>query len=179
MRKFQQVALVVAATGGLSAIGVGPSFADAPVAYGDAAPPPAPRQGTQAAPWTASQATAHGYGSSAPQQQAARQQQAAAQQPAEVSPQVNPQVSPQLSPQISPQAAPQAAPKTAPKTARQTAPAQATPLRQENVFRPYQECSPQSLLNANLPVALLAAAETRGVSCTQANSQANAAASAR
>ncbi|MEU9210316.1 hypothetical protein AB0D27_20745 [Streptomyces sp. NPDC048415] len=157
MRKFQQVALVVAAAGGLSAIGVGPSFADAPVASTNAAPPPVPRQDAQAASWSASQATGHSYGSPTPQQQAAPQQ------PGEVSPQVNPQVNPQLSPHISPR----------------TAPAQATPPDQNNLFRPYQECSPQSLLNANLPVALLAAAETRGITCTQANSQANATAGAR
>ncbi|WP_405871599.1 MULTISPECIES: hypothetical protein [unclassified Streptomyces] len=147
MRKFHHVALVAAAAGGLSAIGVGPSFADAPAAY-----PPVPQQGAQAASWTASEATAHGYGSPAPQQQAAPAP------GADVSPQVNPQVSPKLSPHLS----------------AQPAPAQASSADQTNLFRPYQECSPQNLLNANLPVAVLAAAETKGVSCTQANSQANA-----
>jgi len=150
MRKFQQVALVVAAAGGLSAIGVGPSSADAAVA-----PPPAPRQDAQAATWTNSQATAQTYGS-------APQQQAAPQRGADVTPQVNPQLSPKVSPQISPQ----------------TAPVQSGPAEQANLFRPYQECSPQNLLAANLPVAVLAGAETRGVSCTQANSQANALAKA-
>jgi hypothetical protein len=154
MRKFQHVALVVAAAGGLTAIGAGPSVADAPVAYGPAAPGPGP-QGAQAASFTATQATAHTYGSPAPQQ-------AAPQQPADVSPQVNPQVNPQLSPHISPQAAP------APSGA----------ADQFNLFRPAQECSPQSFLNANLPIALLAAAETKGVNCTQANSQANSLAKA-
>jgi hypothetical protein len=149
MRKFQQVALVVATAGGLSAIGVGPSSADAAVA-----PPPAPRQDAQAATWTSSQATAQTYGS-APQQ-------AAPQRGAEVTPQVNPQLSPKVSPQISPQAVP----------------VQSGPADQTNLFRPYQECSPQNLLAANLPVAVLAGAETRGVSCTQANSQANALAKA-
>jgi hypothetical protein len=154
MRKFQHVALVAAAAGGLSAIGVAPSFADAPAAY-NAAPPPAPGQGAQAASWTGSQATARTYGSSAPQQ-------AAPQRGADVSPQVNPQLSPKLSPQLSPQ----------------PAPAQSGPVEQNNLFRPYQECSPQNLLNANLPVAVLAAAETKGVSCGQSNSQANALAKA-
>lgn len=150
MRKFQQVALVVAAAGGLSAIGVGPSSADTAVA-----PPPAPRQDAQAATWTNSQATAQTYGSTP-------QQQAAPQRGADVTPQVNPQLSPKVSPQISPQ----------------TAPVQSGPAEQANLFRPYQECSPQNLLAANLPVAVLAGAETRGVSCTQANSQANALAKA-
>src|SRR4051812_39697006 len=155
MRKFQHVALVAAAAGGLSAIGVSPSFADAPVAY-NAAPPPGPQQGAQAASWTGSQATAHTYGSPAPQRQSA---------PgggAEVSPQLNPQVNPKLSPQLTPQ----------------PAPAASGPVDQNNLFRPYQECSPQNLLNANLPVALLAAAETKGVNCGQANSQSNALAKA-
>ena len=150
MRKFQQVALVVAAAGGLSAIGVGPSSADATVA-----PPPAPRQDAQAASWTNSQATAQTYGS-------APRQQAAPYRGAEVTPQVNPTLSPKISPQVSPQAAPMSS----------------GPTDQTNLFRPYQECSPQNLLAANLPVAVLAGAETRGVSCTQANSQANALAKA-
>ncbi|MCX5049112.1 MULTISPECIES: hypothetical protein [unclassified Streptomyces] len=154
MRKFQHVALVAAAAGGLSAIGVVPSFADAPAAY-NAAPPPAPQQGVQAASWTGSQATAHTYGSPA-------QQQALPQRGADVSPQVNPQVSPKLSPQLTPQ----------------PAAAQSGAVEQNNLFRPYQECSPQNLLNANLPVAVLAAAETKGVNCGQSNSQANALAKA-
>lgn len=158
MRKLQHVALVVAAAGGLSAVGTGASFADSPVAYNGAVPPPVSQPDAHAASLTSSQASVQGYGSPAPQRQAAPQQ------PAEVSPQVNPQLNPQLSPQITPQATPQ-----------QT-PVQAGPLNQANIFRPYQECSPQSLLNANLPVALLGASETHGTSCTQANSQANAAA---
>ncbi|MFE9449305.1 hypothetical protein [Streptomyces sp. NPDC006739] len=156
MRKLHQVALVVAAAGGLSAMGVGPSFADAPVAYSGAVPPTAPQPDAQAGAWTDSQATARTYG--APQQ-------AAPQQPAEVSPQVNPQLSPQISPQVTP-AAPQAAP------------SQGASPAQNILFRPYQECSPQNLLNANLPVALLGASETRGVDCTQANNQSNSQASA-
>ena len=47
-----------------------------------------------------------------------------------------------------------------------------------DMYRPYQECSPQSLLNAAVPVAVLAAAETRGIDCDQANSQANSLATA-
>ncbi|MEU8977825.1 hypothetical protein [Streptomyces sp. NPDC048309] len=159
MRKLQHVALIVAAAGGLSAVGAGPSLAAAPVAYNGAAPPPVAQPDVQAASSTTTQASTRGYGSPAAQQQGAPLQ------PAEVSPQVNPQLNPQLSPQISPQSAP--------------AQAQAAPPNQNNLFHPDQECSPQSLLNANLPVALLAAAETKGVNCTQANSQANALASAR
>ncbi|MEV7685707.1 hypothetical protein [Streptomyces bungoensis] len=161
MRKLQHVALVVAAAGGLTAIGTGASFADSPVAYNGAVPPPVSQPDAHAASLTSSQASVQSYGSPAPQRQASPQQ------PAEVSPQVNPQLNPQLSPQITPQAAPQ-----------QQSPGQAGPLNQANIFRPYQECSPQSVLNANLPVALLADSETHGISCTQANSQANAAASA-
>jgi hypothetical protein len=157
MRKLHKAALVFAAAGGLSAIGVGPSLAAAPVAYNGATPTPVPQPDAQAASWTASQATAHTYGSPAPQRMSLPQ-------PSEVSPQVNPQLNPQISPQISPQTAP--------------TPAHGAPTDQTNLFRPYQECSPQNLLNANLPVALLAAAETRGVNCTQPNSQANALASA-
>ncbi|MGW2722098.1 hypothetical protein [Streptomyces sp. NPDC001492] len=153
MRKFQHVALVVAAAGGLSAIGVGPSVADAPVAYGNSAPPPGP---AMAGAFTATQATARTSGSPAPRQ-------AAPAQPAEVAPQVNPQINPQLSPHISSPSAPTQSSGTA---------------DQFNLFRPAQECSPQSVLNANLPVAVLAAAETKGVACTQANSQANALAKA-
>ncbi|MBV7699291.1 hypothetical protein [Streptomyces sp. TRM70350] len=160
MRKLQQVALVVAAAGGLSAIGTGSSVADAPVAYNGAAPLPIGQQDAQAGAWTAAQAASHTNGSPAPMYQAAPQQ------PAEVSPQINPQLSPQLNPQLNPQSSPQ------------TALAPAAPPSQTNLFRPYQECSPQSLLNANLPVAVLAASEAQGVNCTQANSQSNALASA-
>lgn len=158
MRKLHQVALVVAAASGLSAIGVGPSIADAPVGYGGAAPAPAPRPDAQAATWTRSQASVQTSNAPAPHRQVA----APPQRGAEVSPQLNPQLSPQISPQISPQPASQEA-----------------PLHNSNLFRPYQECSPQSLLNAAVPVAVLAAAENRGIDCHQANSQANAVASAR
>ncbi|MFI6769517.1 hypothetical protein [Streptomyces sp. NPDC050355] len=158
MRKLHQVALVVAAAGGLSAVGVGGSFADAPVGYGGATPPGAPQQDTpQATAWTASQATSHASGSHAGPQQAAAPQSAPQQAP-EVSPQVNPQLNPQLSPQVS-QVLPQA------------------PRDQNNLFRPYQECSPQTLLDADLPIGVLANPQTRGITCTQNNTQANAFAS--
>ncbi|GEC07248.1 hypothetical protein SSP24_49030 [Streptomyces spinoverrucosus] len=160
MRKLQQVALVVAAAGGLSAFNTGSSFADAPVAYNGAAPPPIGQPDAQAGSWTASQAAAQTHGAPAPYQHMAPQQ------PAEVSPQINPQLSPQLNPQLSPQSSPQ------------SGSAQAAPASQNNLFRPNQECSPQSLLNANLPVAVLAASEANGVACTQANSQSNALANA-
>ncbi|WP_151477185.1 hypothetical protein [Streptomyces albicerus] len=158
MRKLQQVALVVAAAGGLSAIGAGPGFAADAAAY-NAAPPPVGQPDAQAGSWTNSQATAHSNGSPTAQRQAAPQQ------GADVSPQVSPQLSPQINPQVSPQPAP--------------AQGGGTPPNQNNLFHPDQECSPQSLLNANAPVALLAASETRGITCTQANSQSNALASAR
>ncbi|MFG3659865.1 hypothetical protein [Streptomyces sp. NPDC047706] len=160
MRKLQQVALVVAAAGGLSAVGAGPSSAATPLAYDGAAPPPVSQPDAQAASATSSQASVQTYGSPAPQQ-------AAPPRGTSVSPQVNPQLNPQISPQISPQA-PQAAPA-----------GQSGPVGQANLFRPSQECSPQNLLNANVPVALLAASQTRGIDCTQANSQANSFAHAR
>ncbi|MGW2817670.1 hypothetical protein [Streptomyces sp. NPDC001415] len=151
MRKFHKAALVFAAAGGLSAIGVGSSAAVAPAGYNGAAPPPIGQPDAHAVSSTSSQATAQSYGSPAPQRMSLPQ-------PSEVSPQVNPQLNPLISPQISPQTAP-AAP--------------SGPVDQNNLFRPSQECSPQNLLNANLPVAVLAGAETKGVSCGQANSQAN------
>lgn len=163
MRKFQQVALVVAAASGLSAIGAGSAIGAPPVPYNGAVPPPATQPDAQASSMTNSQASVQTSGSAAPRQQAAPQR------PAEVSPQVSPQLNPQISPEVSSQPAAQ------PPQAH----AQAQGQNQHNLFRPYQECSPQSLLDANLPVALLAAAETRGVDCTQANSQANAASSAQ
>lgn len=156
MRKLQRVALVVAAAGGLSAVGAGPSSAVTPAALNGTTPPPVSQQDAQAAAATSSQATAQTYGSPV-------QQQAAPQRGTQVAPQINPQLNPQISPQISPQA---------PKSQ------QGAPVYQNNVFRPYQECSPQTLLDANVPIAVLAASQTRGVDCTQANSQANSLASA-
>lgn len=153
MRKLHQVALIAAAASGLSAIGAGPSVADAPVGYGGTAPAPVGQPDVQATSWGSSQAsaqssnlpTAHGHATPAPQRGA------------DVSPQVSPQLSPKISPQVNQQ--PAAAP--------------SGPIEQANLFRPYQECSPQSLVNAAVPVAVLAASETRGIDCDQANSQAN------
>ena len=145
MRKFQHVALVAAAAGGLSAIGVAPSFADAPAGY--TAPPPAP-QGSQAASWTSSQATAHTTGSPAPQRLAAPTG------GADVSPQLNPQVNPKLSPQLTPQPAAQAP---------------AGPVEQNNLFRPYQECSPQTAAEGDLPISVLGLSETFDTTCGQFN----------
>ncbi|MEU6772665.1 hypothetical protein [Streptomyces sp. NPDC046759] len=156
MRKLHRVALVVAAAGGLSAVGAGPSSAAAP-AYNSGAPLPVSQPDAQAASATSAQANAQTYGSPAAQQ--------APQRGAEVTPQLNPQLSPQINPQISPQAAPQAGHDTV--------------AGQNNLFRPSQECSPQSLLNAAVPVALLAASETHGIECGQANTQSNALAQAR
>ncbi|MER7986366.1 hypothetical protein ABTY53_12300 [Streptomyces noursei] len=167
MRKLQQIALVVAAAGGLSTIGAGASQADAPAGYNGAATPTAPQPDSpQAAAWTASGATSHTYGTHGGPQQAAPQL-AAPQQPA--GPQAGPQVSPQLNPQLNPQLSPQVA-RLLP---------QSGPQDQNNLFRPYQECSPQSLLDANVPIGLLATPETHGFSCTQNNTQANAFATAR
>jgi hypothetical protein len=156
MRKLHHVALVVAAASGLSAIGVGPSVADAPVAYTGYGPPP--QQDAQATSWSRTQASTQS--SNSPH---AQRRQQGPQQGAEVAPQLNPQLSPKISPEVNPQ------PSVAPSG----------PIEQANLFRPYQECSPQSLLNAAVPVAVLAAAETEGVDCDQANSQANSLAHAR
>ncbi|MFB0621137.1 hypothetical protein [Streptomyces sp. AGS-58] len=156
MRKLQKVALVVAAAGGLSAVGAGPSSAVTP-AHTGTAPAPVSQSDAQADSAASSQATTQAYGSAATPQ-------AAPQRGAEVAPQINPQLNPQLSPQLSPPA-PQSA--------------QGGPVNQYNLFRPYQECSPQTLLDANVPIALLAASETKGVDCTQANSQANSLAGAQ
>ncbi|MFG2604818.1 hypothetical protein ACGFT2_14905 [Streptomyces sp. NPDC048514] len=153
MRKLHKVALVVAAAGGLSGVGAGPSSAVTPYQNG-AVPPPVSQPDAQAASAASAQASAQTNGSPAPQ--------AAPQHGTQVSPQINPQLNPQISPQLSP-ATPQAQPGAS--------------AGQANLFRPYQECSPQSLLDANVPVAVLAASQTRGVDCTQANSQSNSFAS--
>ncbi|MET7732362.1 hypothetical protein ABZT02_13445 [Streptomyces sp. NPDC005402] len=158
MRKFQRFALVVAAAGGLSAVGAGQSSAVTPVAFNGAVPPPVSQPDAQAASATSAQATTQTYGSPAPQQ-------SAPQRGTQVAPQLNPQLNPQINPQLS-------------SPAPQTAQSAAAPA-QNNLFRPYQECSPQTVLDANVPVAVLAASQTRGVECTQANSQSNALATAR
>ncbi|GHI07608.1 hypothetical protein AQI88_25170 [Streptomyces cellostaticus] len=161
MRKLHKAALVFAAAGGLSAIGSGPSVAVASLAYNGAVPPPAAQPDVQAGSWTSSRAAVSTDGSPAPQ--------AAPQRPTEITPQVNPTLNPQINPQISPQTAPTAAPMRG---------GSGPGMNQSNLFRPSQECSPQNLLNANLPVAVLGASETRGITCKQANSQANAASNA-
>ncbi|MGV9559897.1 hypothetical protein [Streptomyces sp. NPDC003401] len=156
MRKLHQVALVVAAAGGLSGVGIGPSSAATPATHNGTAPPPVSQSEAQAASATSAQATTQTYGTATPQQRAP--QQTTPQRGTQIAPQVSPQLNPQLSPQLSPQA-PQRE--------------QGASAGQTNLFRPYQECSPQTLLDANVPVALLAPAQTRGVDCTQANSQSN------
>ncbi|WP_406216285.1 hypothetical protein [Streptomyces canus] len=165
MRKLQQIALVVAAAGGLTAVGAGSSSAVTPVAFNGAVPPPVSQPDAQAATATSAQATTQSYGSPAVQQAAP-----APQRGTQVAPQLNPQLNPQINPQLS---------SPAPQTARTAQTAQSVAPAQNNLFRPAQECSPQSLLDANVPVAVLAASQTRGIECTQANSQSNALANAR
>jgi hypothetical protein len=93
-----------------------------------------------------------------PQDQQASQDQQAPQDPQGT--QVAPQVSPTVTlPQLPPLAVPPAP--------------LAGPREQNNLFRPYQECSPQSVLQANVPVALLGQADTSGDTCTQVNSAFN------
>ncbi|MFJ9004386.1 hypothetical protein [Streptomyces canus] len=163
MRKLQQFALVVAAAGGLTAVGAGSSSAVTPVAFNGAVPPPVSQPDAQAATATSAQATTQSYGSPTAQQPAA-------QRGTQVAPQLNPQLNPQINPQLS---------SPAPQTAQTGQAAQGVAPAQNNLFRPAQECSPQSLLDANVPVAVLAASQTRGIECTQANSQSNALANAR
>ncbi|MFI0964140.1 hypothetical protein ACH4S8_22410 [Streptomyces sp. NPDC021080] len=157
MRMLHKIALVAATAGGLSGVGAGASFAVTPSAPNGVAPHPVSQPDAQAASASSARATTQTYGSPAPQQLAPARG-------AQVSPQVSPQLNPQVSPRLSPEA-PQ----------RQ----QGLSAGQANLFRPYQECSPQTLLDANVPVALLAAAQTRGVECTQANSQTNSFANAQ
>ncbi|MEV7733381.1 MULTISPECIES: hypothetical protein [Streptomyces] len=162
MRKLQQIALVVAAAGGLTAVGAGSSSAVTPVALNGAVPPPVSQPDAQAATATSAQATTQSYGSPTAQQPAP-------QRGTQVAPQLNPQLNPQINPQLS---------SPTPQMAQTGRMAQSVAPAQNNLFRPAQECSPQSLLDANVPVALLGASQTRGVECTQANSQSNALASA-
>lgn len=167
MRKLQQIALVVAAAGGLTAVGAGSSSAVTPVALNGAVPPPVSQPDAQAATATTAQATTQSYGSPTAQQPTA--QQPAPQRGTQVAPQLNPQLNPQINPQLS---------SPAPQMAQTGRMAQSVAPAQNNLFRPAQECSPQSLLDANVPVAVLAASQTRGIECTQANSQSNALSSA-
>jgi hypothetical protein len=170
MRKLQQIALVVAAAGGLTAVGAGSSSAVTPVALNGAVPPPVSQPDAQAATATSAQATTQSYGSPTVQQPAP--QQPASQRGTQVAPQLNPQLNPQINPQLS-----SPAPQTG-QTAQTGRTAQSVAPAQNNLFRPAQECSPQSLLDANVPVAVLAASQTRGIECTQTNSQSNALSSA-
>ena len=165
MRKLQQIAFVVAAAGGLAAVGAGSSSAVTPSLNG-AVPPPVSQPDAQATTATSAQATTQSYGSPTVQQPAPAP---AAQRGTQVAPQLNPQLNPQINPQFS---------SPAPQTAQTARTAQGVAPAQNNLFRPAQECSPQTLLDANVPVALLGASQTRGVECTQANSQSNALASA-
>ncbi|MFJ7966066.1 hypothetical protein [Streptomyces sp. NPDC096324] len=157
MRMLHKIALVAATAGGLSGVGAGASFAVTPAAPNGVAPHAVSQSDAQATSASSAQATTQGYGSPAPQQPVASRG-------TQVAPQLNPQLNPQLSPRLSSDA-PQ----------RQ----QSLSATQANLFRPVQECSPQTLLDANVPVALLGAAQTRGVECTQANSQMNSLANAQ
>ncbi|MFD5521379.1 hypothetical protein [Streptomyces sp. NPDC127066] len=146
---LHKIALVAATAGGLAGVGAGPSSAVTP--SNGVAPQPVSQPDAQAASASSAQATAQTYGSPAPQQLAPARG-------AQVAPQVSPQLNPQLSPRISPEA---------PRKQEGASAGQA------NLFRPYQECSPQTLLDANVPIALLASSQTKGVECTQANNQTN------
>ncbi|WP_405520458.1 hypothetical protein [Streptomyces canus] len=168
MRKLQQIAFVVAAAGGLAAGGAGSSSAVTPVAFNGAVPPPVSQPDAQATTATSAQATTQSYGSPAVQQPAPAPA-PASQRGTQVAPQLNPQLNPQINPQLS---------SPAPQTAQTARPVQGVAPAQNNLFRPAQECSPQSLLDANVPVAVLAASQTRGIECTQANNQSNALSSA-
>ncbi|MFE1288565.1 hypothetical protein [Streptomyces sp. NPDC058751] len=150
MRMLHKIALVAATAGGLSGVGVGSSFAVTQSAPNGVAPQAASQADAQAASASSAQATTQTYGSPAPQQMA---------------PSRGTQVSPQLSPQLNPQFSPRLS--DAPQ--RQ----QGASAGQTNLFRPSQECSPQTLLDANVPIALLAESQTKGVECTQVNNQAN------
>ncbi|MDT0486944.1 MULTISPECIES: hypothetical protein [Streptomyces] len=169
MRKLQQIAFVVAAAGGLAAGGAGSSSAVTPVAFNGAVPPPVSQPDAQATTATSAQATTQSYGSPAVQQPAPAP---ASQRGTQVAPQLNPQLNPQINPQLSSPAPQTGQTGQTGRTGQSVAPAQ------NNLFRPAQECSPQSLLDANVPVAVLAASQTRGIECTQANSQSNALSSA-
>ncbi|MFG2136896.1 hypothetical protein [Streptomyces sp. NPDC048650] len=41
--------------------------------------------------------------------------------------------------------------------------------RHNGLFRPYQECSPQTVADTNLPIGVLAVPETWGTTCGQFN----------
>ncbi|MEV0369257.1 hypothetical protein AB0I10_05460 [Streptomyces sp. NPDC050636] len=155
MRKFQQVAIVVAAVAGLSTLGAGVSFA-----HGH-------NGGPQVTAWATSQsaaeATAQGANNNwhphaaAPEAyvpQAAPQVAApqAAPQPAPqpVAPQAAPQPAPQPAPQaVAPQAAPQPAPQmAAPQAAPQPAPQPAAP---QPAPEPAPQAAPQAAPQEEAP----------------------------
>ncbi|MFI9047578.1 hypothetical protein [Streptomyces sp. NPDC053427] len=122
MRKLQQLAIVVGAVAGLSSLGAGVGFADAPLQYQGAS-----YHGPQATAWATSQsaagASSQGGDSYAPH--AAPQVMAPQPAPQVMAPQPAPQPAPQvMAPQPAPQAiAPQPAPQAiAPQPAPQPAP---------------------------------------------------------
>ncbi|MFC0599606.1 hypothetical protein [Streptomyces palmae] len=103
--------------------------------------------------------------------------QPAAQQPA--APQPAPQMA--AAQAVAPQSAPQAAPRTATGQMVGQAGVQQTrgtgAEREEadtyNIFHPEQECSPQELVHADVPIGVLSQAETHGYSCVQPNAAFN------
>ncbi|MFK0296194.1 hypothetical protein ACIQU6_37760 [Streptomyces sp. NPDC090442] len=108
MRKIQQLALIVAAAGGLSTIGAGVSIADAPAGYNGVVPSSAPLP-TSPGPAPQAAAPAPAPGPQVAPQAAPRVApevevpQVFAPQPApQVNPQFNPQVDPLINPLISP-----------------------------------------------------------------------------
>ncbi|MFJ9849601.1 hypothetical protein [Streptomyces sp. NPDC101150] len=130
MRKIQQLAVVVAAVAGLSNLGAGVGFADAPELQGGSF------HGPQATAWATSQsaagATATGgspYSPHAAAPQAVAPQPAPQPAPQAYAPQPAPQPAPQIiAPQPAPQPAPQAiAPQPAPQPAPQAIAPQPAP----------------------------------------------------
>src|SRR4051812_36461803 len=128
MRKLQQIAFVVAAAGGLAAVGAGSSSAVTPVAFNGAVPPPVSQPDAQATTATSAQATTQSYGSPTVQQPAPAP---ASQRGTQVAPQLNPQLNPQINPQLS---------SPAPQTGQTGRTGQSVAPAQNNLFRPAQEC---------------------------------------
>lgn len=188
MRKLQQVAVVVATVGSLSTIGAGVGFADGYVGYGGvpATPQPgAPQMTPQLAPQAGAPQTAAQTG--APQVTPL------------IAPQLSPRlVAPreQVTPRVlgtvprllgtppqsaaAPQPGPRGLPAAAPQSGQQTATPQAAApqglfnrhesgRRLNRIFHPYQECSPQTVLEATVPISVLASPESQGFKCTQVN----------
>ncbi|WP_031522897.1 hypothetical protein [Streptomyces sp. NRRL F-5123] len=154
MRKLQQLAVLTMAVGSLAAFGAGVSFADT---TGQQAP-----QGTQGMPDQAAPQAQQ----PAPQTQVNQQVPQTAQVPQGQQTPQGTQVAPQVSPQLSPNV-------TIPENLPLLPAAQAQPQEQNNLFRPYQECSPQTVLQANIPIALLGESTTQGDTCTQVNNAFN------